>query len=85
MNGFTNTEARLIFLIAKDFHIAAEILPSTSLRGDLRMDSLDLVDLCVKAEDLFDIEINDAEATEATSIADLARLIDHVLAEEAAA
>ena len=55
--------------------------PGTTL-DDLRADSLDLVDLGLAAEDVFDIEIDDADLEDlrtVATVADLAALCDRKL------
>ena len=51
------------------------ITPSMSLKSDLGMDSLDLVEFIMDIEDEFDIEIYDEVATTFNSIGDV---IDYV-------
>lgn len=64
--------------IIKD-HLALEdvskIEPKTSLMGDLEVDSLDAVEIVMKIEDTFGIEIPDEDVNQFKNLGDIADYI----------
>lgn len=54
----------------------AEIGDHAHLRDDLKADSLHAVEIALEIKDAFDIEISDAEAESALTVAALAKLVD---------
>lgn len=64
-------------IIADQLDIDADkITEATSLSEDLGADSLDIVEMMMSMEDEFGIEINDDDAKEFKTIADLIAYID---------
>jgi len=65
------TADKIIFIIADKLHIdAATIQPSSTLQ-DLGADSLDMVDIIMKVEEEFGIEINDEDAEKIHNVQDV--------------
>ncbi len=63
---------QVIELIADELNIdKAGITADTKLREDLNVDSLDVVDLIMKLEDTFNIEVSDEAAAKLISVADI--------------
>lgn len=63
---------------------AAEVDLSASLANDLKLDSLGRVELLSALEDQYQIEIDEAAITEATTVADVERIVSHVTSEAVA-
>lgn len=55
----------------------AALSASASLAGDLKLDSLGRVELLSALEDQYQIELDEAAITEATTIADIERIVSH--------
>jgi acyl carrier protein len=53
----------------------SEMSDTDSLKGDLGMDDLDILEVVMELEDEFDTELNDDEVESALTIEDLAKLI----------
>ena len=53
----------------------SEITPTTDLRDDLGLNSLDAVDLVLEIEDEFDIELPDEEITALARVADVVKAV----------
>jgi len=53
----------------------SNIKPETSLMGDLEVDSLDAVEIVMKIEDEFDIEIPDDDVSKFKNLGDIANYI----------
>lgn len=53
----------------------SNVKPETSLMGDLEVDSLDAVEIVMKIEDEFEIEIPDDEVSKFKNIGDIADYI----------
>lgn len=72
----SDVQRRLIQLVDTHFN-RQRILVSltTKLRSELRMDSLDLTELCLESESEFKIELTDNEFDSADSVGELAELI----------
>jgi len=69
------TAHKIISIIAEKLHIdAATISPQSTLQ-DLGADSLDMVDIIMKIEEDFSIEINDEDAEKLCNVQDV---IDYV-------
>lgn len=62
----------------------AELELSASLAGDLKLDSLGRVELLSALEDQYQIEIDEAAITEATTIGDVERIVSQVTSESIA-
>lgn len=71
----TETAAKITSIIAEKLHVdAAAINPQSTLQ-DLGADSLDMVDIVMKVEEEFGIEINDEDAETLHTVQDF---IDYV-------
>lgn len=57
-----------------------EIIDSARIIEDLAADSLDIVEITMNVEEEFGILISDAEMEDATTVADLAGIVDRELA-----
>lgn len=55
---------------------AGKITEDTNLKGDLGLNSLQMVNMAVAIEDEFDIEISDREASDVETVGDVMRLIE---------
>lgn len=53
-----------------------EITETTSLKDDLNLDSLDAVELIMRLEEEFDIEISDEDSTSITTVKEMVELIE---------
>ena len=53
----------------------ATVKPETSLMGDLEVDSLDAVEIVMKIEDTFGIEIPDEDVNQFKNLGDIANYI----------
>jgi len=58
----TETAAKITSIIAEKLHIDAATINAQSTLQDLGADSLDMVDIVMKVEEEFGIEINDEDA-----------------------
>ena len=54
----------------------AKVKPEARFREDLEADSLDLVELIMKFEDVFGTEISDEEAQKITMVEDAVKFVD---------
>lgn len=62
---------RVIAIIADKLKVDKSTISNTSTLQDLGADSLDLVDIIMKLEDQFDIQIDDAQAEKLKNVQDL--------------
>ena len=63
-------------VVAKKFKVQAQNLkPTTRLREDLNVDSLDAVELIMELEDTFKVKIGDDEAQKLKTIGDIVNFI----------
>lgn len=62
-----------------------QITPAAKLLEDLHADSLDKVELTLSFEEAFGIALNDSDIDEATTVADLYRVVGAAVAAKAAA
>jgi acyl carrier protein len=62
---------RVIAIIADKLKVDKSTILETSTLHDLGADSLDLVDIIMKLEDQFDIQIDDAQAEKLKNVQDL--------------
>ena len=53
-----------------------QVTPEASLTKDLEADSLDLVDLIMDVEDVFEIEVEDDDAKGISTVGDLVKYIE---------
>jgi long-chain acyl-CoA synthetase len=63
---------------------SAELDLSASLANDLKLDSLGRVELLSALEDQYQIEIDEAAITEATTVGDVEKIVSHVTSEAVA-
>ena len=56
------------------------VKPEDSLVADLRLDSLDCIELTMACEDVFDLSIPEGDAEKCVTVADCASLVDRFLA-----
>ena len=64
-------------IICQFVDIAPEdITPETNIRRELGLNSLELINLALKIEEEFDVEIPDREAMELETVADAVRIIE---------
>jgi acyl carrier protein len=69
--GNDSLEARVGSIIADHLQVSADqVLPEASFVDDLGADSLDLVELVMKLEEEFDVEIPDEDSEKIQTIAD---------------
>ena len=67
---------RIRTIIAEQFGVnMAEVSPDASILDDLGADSLDVVELVMTLEDVFDIEVSDEAAESIRTIADVERYV----------
>lgn len=72
----TDTTRKVYEAIAQKLHIdAATITPSATLQ-DLGADSLDIVELIMRFEEIFGIEINDEDAEKLCDVGQVVAYID---------
>ena len=58
------------------------VTPESTFVDDLGADSLDIVELIMRFEDAFDIEIPDEKAEKIKTVSDVVKYIDGILNEE---
>lgn len=58
---------------------AGKINDDTDLKGDLGLNSLQMVNMAVAIEDEFDIEISDRDASDVETVGDVKRLIESLM------
>ena len=69
------TAQKIISIIAEKLHVDASTINAQSTLQDLGADSLDMVDIIMKIEEEFGIEINDEDAEKMHNVQDV---IDYV-------
>ena len=70
---FDEVKAIIVDLLGVD---EAKVKPDARFREDLEADSLDLVELIMKFEDVFGTEISDEEAQKITMVSDAVKFVD---------
>ena len=65
------TSGKIISIIAEKLHVDAATIQSQSTLQDLGADSLDMVDIIMKVEEEFGIEINDEDAEKLHNVQDV--------------
>ena len=77
-----NIEQRVKDIIVKQLSVTPEQLtPGASFQGDLKADSLDLVEVIMALEQEFDTTIKDEDAESIRTVGDAIRFIDEKSAE----
>ena len=76
MSQNNNTEARIITMIAEQLHIAPQDISPESTLESLGADSLDRVEMVMKLEEEFGVEVRDEDAEKLVSVADLINYIN---------
>lgn len=79
-----NITSRVIAVIAKTQHISVDIVKPESSFEELKIDSLDGLQIVFALEDEFDVNIPDDEARKLTSVAQVVAGIASLLAQKAA-
>ena len=71
---------RIRTIVSEQFGVnIAEVTPDSNILDDLGADSLDVVELVMTLEDVFDIEVSDEAAESIRTIADVERYVaEHV-------
>ena len=72
-NTFEEVKAVIVDLLGAD---PAKVVTEARFREDLEADSLDLVELIMKFEDVFGAEISDEDAQKITTVGDAVAYID---------
>jgi acyl carrier protein len=70
---FDEVKAIIIDLLGVD---DAKVTPEARFREDLEADSLDLVELIMKFEDVFGAEISDEDAQKITTVGDAVKFVE---------
>jgi acyl carrier protein len=70
---FEEVKAVIVDLLGVD---ASKVVPEARFREDLEADSLDLVELIMKFEDVFGAEISDEDAQKIVTVGDAVAYID---------
>ncbi|MBU0993471.1 MAG: acyl carrier protein [Proteobacteria bacterium] len=70
-----NEIIRIIEEFVKDNSLLKTARPETNIIKDLKVNSARLVDIIIKAEDAFDIEIDDDDADSIKTIGDAVRVV----------
>jgi acyl carrier protein len=71
-------------VVAKHLRVPLEQVPADATFEQLKIDSLDSVNLLFEIEDEFDISINDQQAREIRSVPEMAAGIEQLLANKVA-
>ena len=78
-----NITGRVLAVIAKTQHMAADAVKPESTFEELKIDSLDGLQIVFALEDEFDVNIPDDEARKLTSVAQVVAGITSLLAQKA--
>ena len=78
-----NITGRVLAVIAKTQHMAADAVKPESTFEELKIDSLDGLQIVFALEDEFDVNIPDDEARKLTSVAQVVSGITSLLAQKA--
>jgi acyl carrier protein len=71
-------QSKVIAIIAQQLHISAEDITPDSMIESLGADSLDFVELVMKFEEEFGVEINDEDAQKLHTVADVVAYIQRL-------
>ena len=74
----TETAAKITSIIAEKLHIDAATINAQSTLQDLGADSLDMVDIVMKVEEEFGIEINDEDAESLHTVQDFINYVHNL-------
>jgi acyl carrier protein len=72
-NAFDEVKAIIVDLLGVD---EGKVKPEARFREDLEADSLDLVELIMKFEDVFGTEISDEDAQKITTVGDAVKFVE---------
>ena len=72
-NTFDEVKAIIVDLLGVD---AGKVTPEARFREDLEADSLDLVELIMKFEDVFGAEISDEDAQKITTVGEAVKFVE---------
>jgi len=70
---FSEVKAIIVELLGSD---PAKVVPEARFREDLEADSLDLVELIMKFEEVFVTEISDEDAQKITTVGEAVKFVD---------
>ena len=70
------TASKIVSIIAEKLHIDVNAVNPQSTLQDLGADSLDMVDIVMKVEEEFGIEINDEDAEKLQTVGDVVKYIE---------
>jgi acyl carrier protein len=70
---FNEVKAIIIDLLGVD---GSKVVPEARFREELEADSLDLVELIMKFEDVFGTEISDEDAQKITTVGDAVKFVE---------
>lgn len=74
-----NTESKVKAIICDLLGVEeAEVMPTTNLKEDLQMDSIDFADIVMQIEDEFDIEADEEKMAAIVTLDDIVKYIDSV-------
>ena len=78
--GAASVQDRIRALVAEQLGVdVADVAPTAAILDDLGADSLDVVELVMSLEDVFDIEVPDEEVDGMRTVADIHQyVIEHV-------
>ncbi len=77
-----NTASRVIAVIAKAQHIAEDAITIDSTFEELKIDSLDGINIVFAIEEEFNVEISDEAAREIRSVRDVVNGVDKLIADK---
>ena len=76
MSNNTNIESKVIAMVAEQLHMNPQEITPASTLANLGADSLDRVELVMKFEEEFHIEIRDEDAEKLVTVGDLIAYIE---------
>lgn len=80
MAGFEKEETRstVVEIVMEKLHVDKEAVLKAQTFQDLGADSLDMVEIIMKLEEIFGVDINDEDAEQLTSIDQVVDYIHHL-------
>jgi acyl carrier protein len=73
----TNTTRRVCALISRELRVDPDkVVPAARLAEDLAADSLDVTDIIMSVEDLFEITVTDDRLEAARTVADIIAMVE---------